>query len=224
MHINPPIQTPTIPRAPTKATIDGIPFNAFPTKICRYSYTNVYRYKSLVLEQQLHLDSFKDTQILVLFEELEWIPLVRFLGTAYALIIHLFDSNIIEHDLNESYLKLSLFGIVVEVTPKVGAKVLGIPLVDAPFVSELDVTTELSDRVSIDLWGKGRGQLGTIVHTGSLSRPTWVLSRPTWVLATFFIIFSLSFLSQSKYLQERVYPYVPNASSRTYQLCLLHYR
>ena len=50
MPINPPIQTPTIPKAPAKATIDGIPFNAFPTKICKDSYANVYRHRSLVLE------------------------------------------------------------------------------------------------------------------------------------------------------------------------------
>lgn len=48
----------------------------------------------------------------------------------------MFYSNIIEHDLGESYLKSSLFGIVIKVTPKVVVEVLGILLVDAPFVSE----------------------------------------------------------------------------------------
>ena len=45
---------------------------------------------------------------------------------------------------------------------------LGIPLVDVPSVSQLEVTTELLDRVSIDLLDKGGGQLGIVVHTGSL--------------------------------------------------------
>ena len=63
----------------------------------------------------------------------------------------MFYSNIIEHDLGESYLKSSLFGIVIKVTPKVVVEVLGILLVDAPFVSEWDITYELLDRVSIDL-------------------------------------------------------------------------
>ena len=42
MHVNPYIQPPNIPKASTKATIDGILFSAIPTKICRDSYTNVY--------------------------------------------------------------------------------------------------------------------------------------------------------------------------------------
>ena len=29
--------------------------------------------------------------------------------------------------------------------------------------------------MSIDLWGEVRGQLGSVVHTGSISCPTWVL-------------------------------------------------
>ena len=76
--------------------------------------------------------------------------------------------NIIEHDLDESYLKSSLFGIGVKATPEVVAKVLGIPLVEAPSVSELEITFELLDKVSIDLWGNVQGQLGSIIHTGSI--------------------------------------------------------
>lgn len=68
--------------------------------------------------------------------------------------------NITEHDLDESYLKSILFGIVVKVTPEVVVEVLSIPLVDAPSVSELEITLKLLDRVSIDLWGKVHGQLG----------------------------------------------------------------
>lgn len=175
MPINPPIQTPTIPKAPAKATIDGIPFNAFPTKICKDSYANVYRHRSLVLEQQLHLDSFKDTNSNFVYRTLmdpssrihqdclsSYCPSIRF--------------KYIEHFLDESYLKSSLFGIVVEVTLEMGAEVLGIPLVDAPSVSELEVTIELLDRVLIDLWGTDRGQLGIVVHNGSLSQPAWVLA------------------------------------------------
>ena len=88
----------------------------------------------------------------------------------------MFYSNIIEHDLYESYLKSSLFGIVVKVTPEVIVEVLGIPLVEAPFASDLEITYELLDRVSIDLWGEVRGQLGLVVHIGSISRPTWVMA------------------------------------------------
>lgn len=84
--------------------------------------------------------------------------------------------NIIEHDLDESYLKSILFGIVVKVTPEVVVEVLSIPLVDAPSVSELEITLKLLDRVSIDLWGKVHGQLGSIVHIGSISRHAWVLT------------------------------------------------
>ena len=81
----------------------------------------------------------------------------------------MFYLNIIEHDLDESYLKSSFFGIVVKVTPEVIAKVLGIPLVEAPSVSDLEITSDLLDRVSIDLWGEVRGQLVSIVHTSSIS-------------------------------------------------------
>ncbi|KAJ9682852.1 hypothetical protein PVL29_018724 [Vitis rotundifolia] len=88
----------------------------------------------------------------------------------------MFYSNIIEHDLDESYLQSSLFGIVVKVTPEIIAEVLGIPLVEAPSVCDLEITSELLDRVSIDLWGEVRGQLGSVVHTGSISRPAWVLA------------------------------------------------
>ena len=42
LPINPPIQPPSIPRAPTKASIYRIPFNAFPTKFCRDQYIKVY--------------------------------------------------------------------------------------------------------------------------------------------------------------------------------------
>lgn len=55
----------------------------------------------------------------------------------------MFYSNIIEHDLDESYLKSSLFGIVVKVTLEVVVEVLGILLVDAPSIIELEITSEL---------------------------------------------------------------------------------
>ncbi|RVW78530.1 hypothetical protein CK203_049772 [Vitis vinifera] len=67
-----------------------------------------------------------------------------------------FYSNIIELDLDESYLKLILYGIAVKVTPEVIAEVLAIPLVEASSVSDLEITFELLDRVSINLWGKGQ--------------------------------------------------------------------
>lgn len=81
-------------------------------------YTKVYHHRSLVLERQLnHLDSFKDTPIPTLFAKLDWISLVGFIGTACAPIVHMFYLNIIEHDMDESYLKLNLFEIVVKVIP-----------------------------------------------------------------------------------------------------------
>ncbi|KAL6348247.1 hypothetical protein AAG906_005539 [Vitis piasezkii] len=135
LPIIPSIQPPSIPKAPAKTSIDGIPFNAFPAKLCRDQYTKVYRQRSLVLERQLHLESFLDTPI----------PHFKSFGT-------------------------------VKVTPKIIAEVLGIPLVQAPSVSDLEITSDLLDRVSIDLWGEVRGQLGSGVHTGSLSRPAWVLA------------------------------------------------
>lgn len=134
-----------------KASIDGIPFNAFPVKFCRDLYTKVYHHKSFVLERQIHLDSFKDTQIPAFFEELDWLPLTGFTRTTFAPTIRIFYLNITEHDLDESYLQSILFGIVVKVTPKVVVKVLGIPLVDVPSMSELEITLKLLDRVSIDL-------------------------------------------------------------------------
>ncbi|RVX07780.1 hypothetical protein CK203_021864 [Vitis vinifera] len=142
---------PSIPKAPTKTSIDGIHFNAFPAKFCRDQYTKVYRKRSLVLERQLHLESFLDTPIPDLFVELGWIPLAKFTGTTCALIVQMFYSNTIEHDLDESYLQSSLFGIVVKVTLEIIAEVLGIPLVQAPF-------------------------LGSVVHIGRLSCPAWVLA------------------------------------------------
>ena len=69
----------------------------------------------------------------------------------------MFYLKIIEHDLDESYLKLSLFRIVVKATPKVITEVLVILLVEAPFMSELEFTSELLDRVAIDLWGEVQG-------------------------------------------------------------------
>ena len=86
----------------------------------------------------------------------------------------MFYLNIIEHDLDESYLKSSLFGIVVKVTLEVIAEVLGILLVEAPFV-DLEITFELLDRVFIDLWEEVRGHLGSVVHTSSIFCPAWVL-------------------------------------------------
>lgn len=81
-------------------------------------YTKVYRHRSLVLERQLnHLDSFKDTPIPALFVELDWISLAGFTGTICAPIVCMFYLNIIEQDLDESYLKSSLFEIVVKVIP-----------------------------------------------------------------------------------------------------------
>ena len=111
-----------------------------------------------------------------MFVELGWLPLANFTGTACAPIVQMLYSNIIEHDLDESYLQSSLFGIVVKVTPEIIVEVLGIPLVQAPSVSDLEITPDLLDRVSIDLWGEIRGQLGSVVHTGSLSRPARVLA------------------------------------------------
>ena len=58
----------------------------------------------------------------------------------------MFYLNIIEQDLDESYLKSSLFGIVVKVTLEVIAEVLGISLVEAPSVSDLEITS-LSCRI-----------------------------------------------------------------------------
>ena len=84
-----------------------------------------------------------------LFTELDWFPLTGFTMTAFAPIVRMFYLNIIEYDLDESYLKSSLFGIVVKVTPKVVVEVLGITLVKAPFMSELEITSELLDRVFI---------------------------------------------------------------------------
>ncbi|KAJ9682773.1 hypothetical protein PVL29_018655 [Vitis rotundifolia] len=176
LPINPLVQPLCILKAPAKTSIDGIPFNAFPAKFCRDLYTKVFRQGSLVLERKLHLESFLDTPIPALFVELGWLPLANFPGTACAPLVQMFYSNIIEHDLDESYLMSSLFGIIVKVTSEVIAEVLGIPLVEAPSVSDLEITSELLDRVSIDLWGEVRGQLGLVVHTGSISRPTWVLA------------------------------------------------
>ncbi|RVW61650.1 Copia protein [Vitis vinifera] len=120
----------------------------------RDQYTKVYRQRSLVLERQLHLESFLDTPIPDLFVELGWLPLANFTGSTCAPIVRMFYSNIIEHDLDESYLQSSLFGIVVKVTPKIIVEVLGILLVQAPSMSDLEITSDLLDRVSIDLWGE----------------------------------------------------------------------
>ena len=73
LPINPPIQTPNIPKAPTKTSIDGIHFNAFPKKSCRDLYTKVYRQRSFILERQLHLELFLNIPIPTLFAELGWL-------------------------------------------------------------------------------------------------------------------------------------------------------
>ncbi|KAJ9702927.1 hypothetical protein PVL29_004600 [Vitis rotundifolia] len=156
LPINPPVQPPSILKAPAKTSIDGIPFNTFLTKFCRDLYTKVFCQRSLILKRKLHLESFLGTPIPTLFVELGWLPLANFTGTACALLFRMFYSNIIEYDLDESYLKSSLFGIVVKVTLEVIVEVLGIPLVEAPFVSDFKITFELLDRVSIDLWGEVR--------------------------------------------------------------------
>ena len=107
LPINPPVQPPSIPKASAKTSIDGIHCNVFLKKFCRDLYTKVYRQRSLVLERKLHLESFFDTPIPSLFGELGWLPLASFTGTAYAPIVRMFYLNIIEHDLDESYLKSS---------------------------------------------------------------------------------------------------------------------
>ena len=87
LPIIPSIQPPSIPKAPTKTSIGWIPFNAFPTKFCRDQYTKVYRQRSLVLERQLHLESFLDTPIPDPFVELGWLPLENFIGSVCASIV-----------------------------------------------------------------------------------------------------------------------------------------
>ncbi|RVX07498.1 hypothetical protein CK203_025266 [Vitis vinifera] len=176
LPIIPSIQPPSIPKALAKTSIDGIPFNAFPAKFCRDQYTKVYHQRSLVLERQLHLEYFLGTPIPDLFVELGWLPLANFTRSTCAPIVRMFYSNIIEHDLAESYLQSSLFGIVVKVTLKIIVEVLSISLVQAPSVSDLEITSDLLDKMSIDLWGEVRGQLGLVVQTGSLSHPAWVLA------------------------------------------------
>ena len=47
--------------------------------------------------------------------------------------------------MGETYLKSIILRTMVEVTPKVVVKVLGIPLIYAPFMSKLEVSKELSD-------------------------------------------------------------------------------
>ena len=88
-------------------------------------YTNIYQNRSFRI--------IEDIPILELFSQLDWIPLASFIGTAYAKIVHLFYSNIIKHDMNETYLKQSIFGMGIEITSNVVIEVLGIPLVNAPF-------------------------------------------------------------------------------------------
>ena len=88
-------------------------------------YTNIYQNRSFRI--------IEDIPILELFAQLDWIPLASFIGTAYAKIVHLFYSNIIKHDMNETYLKQSIFGMGIEITSNVVIEVLGIPLVNAPF-------------------------------------------------------------------------------------------
>ena len=73
LPINPPIQTPNIPKALVKTSIDGIHFNAFPKKSCRDLYTKVYRQRSFILERQLHLELFLNIPIPTLFAELGWL-------------------------------------------------------------------------------------------------------------------------------------------------------
>ena len=86
LPIIPSIQPPSIPKAPAKTSIDGIPFNAFLAKFYRDEYTKVYHQRSLVLERLLHLESFLDTPIPDLFVELGWLPLANFTGSACASI------------------------------------------------------------------------------------------------------------------------------------------
>ena len=88
-------------------------------------YTNIYQNRSFGI--------IEDIPILELFAQLDWIPLASFIGTVYAKIVHLFYSNIIKHDMNETYLKESIFGMGIEITSNVVIEVLGIPLVNAPF-------------------------------------------------------------------------------------------
>ena len=104
LPINPPIQPPSIPKAPAKTFIDGIPFNVFQAKFCRDQYTKVYPQRSLVIERQLYLDFFLNIPILDLFVKLGWLSLETITGIACAPIVQMFYLNIIEHDLDESYL------------------------------------------------------------------------------------------------------------------------
>ena len=81
--------TPTIPRALEKKNVDSSSFNAFLARSCREMYTNIYQNRSFGI--------IEDIPILELFAQLDWIPLASFIGTAYAKIVHLFYSNIIDY-------------------------------------------------------------------------------------------------------------------------------
>ncbi|RVX02189.1 hypothetical protein CK203_025293 [Vitis vinifera] len=59
----------------------------------------------------------------------------------------------------QSFVETSTPRFILRVTPEIIVEVLGIPLVQAPFVSDLEITSKLLDRVSIDLWGEVRDEM-----------------------------------------------------------------
>ncbi|RVW45730.1 hypothetical protein CK203_095008 [Vitis vinifera] len=113
LPIVPSIQPPSIPKAPAKLPLMGF---------------------LLMLSRQSSVETSTPRFIV---RELEWLPLANFTRSTCAPIVRMFYSNIIEHDLDESYLQSSLFGIVVKVTLKIIVEVLGIPLVQAPSTGSL---------------------------------------------------------------------------------------
>ncbi|KAL6348425.1 hypothetical protein AAG906_005733 [Vitis piasezkii] len=59
----------------------------------------------------------------------------------------------------QSSVETSTPRFILKVTSEIIVEVLGILLVQAPFVSDLEITSELLDRVSIDLWGEVRDEM-----------------------------------------------------------------
>lgn len=100
-----------------KASVDGIPPDAFPVKSCQESYASSYRSRPIVLERSIELNSFSDTIIPSLFSKFHWNSLATFPGSSNATLVKLFYSNIIEQDLDLLFLKSIIFGKELVVTP-----------------------------------------------------------------------------------------------------------
>lgn len=103
----------------------------------------------LVLERHVDLRYFPQTSIPSIFKHYGWSGLAYRLGTANS-TLKLFYSTIIEHDLEEMFLKSSIYNTVIHVNQKVIVQELRIPMMEGPTATKIIIFNTLLERACHD--------------------------------------------------------------------------